>query len=66
MDDPTQDGKDLVLGLQAFLELDILIPEGMREKVKSDAIRTSLKESMKDWKSARCHKTGGVEGNGEC
>lgn len=52
MDDPTQDGKDLVLGLQAFLELDILIPEGMREEIKPDAIRTSLKESMKVRESA--------------
>ena len=66
VDNPTQDSKDLVVGLKALLELDILIPKGMCEEVKSNALRTSFEESMKVSESVQCHEIGGVEWNGEC
>ena len=43
-----EDGKDLVVCLQALLKLEILVPERMGEEVETDVLRASLKKSAGD------------------
>lgn len=44
MDNAPQNRKDLIGSFHAFLELDVLIPERMRQEIQPDATRSSFEK----------------------
>lgn len=44
VNDTTQGGEDSVIGFQALLKLEVLVPERMGQKVETDTVRTSFEE----------------------
>lgn len=43
VNNPTQDGKDLVLSLDTLFKLNVLVPERMRKEVEADTAGATLK-----------------------
>jgi hypothetical protein len=52
VNNPTKNGEDLVMSLNAFFKFNVLIPERMRKEVKADTTGAALKESVKRFGSA--------------
>lgn len=44
MDNPVKDSKDLVLGLQPLLELQIFVPKRVSEEIKTNTCCASLEQ----------------------
>lgn len=46
MNDTTQKSEDLVLSFDTFLKFNILVPERVSKKIKTDAVCTAFKETV--------------------
>jgi hypothetical protein len=64
MDHTAKDTKDLIEGLKALFEFDILVPEWMSQEVKSHAAGTPLKKPIGSFVRLETESIGGGGGEG--
>jgi hypothetical protein len=66
MNDTAQNGENLVLCLYPFFVFNILVPERVSKKIKTDTVRTTFKEAILAWLAHRTFPMfgGGLGGGG--
>lgn len=58
MDDPFENGEDVVVRFQTLFKLNVLIPERMGQEVQSNTICSTFKQSIRKRSVLKALKTG--------